>query len=62
MTALKLARSSAGRLEVDLTAGKINNVTRKKTFVAESYPDFMMGIINAGGLVEHTRKKLAGGK
>jgi len=49
-------------LEVDLEAGKIVNVTKNKTFVAESYPDFMMGIINAGGLVEHTKKKLAGGK
>ena len=48
-------------LEVDLAAGKITNVTRNKTFVAESYPDFMMGIINAGGLVEYTKKKLAGG-
>lgn len=48
-------------LEVDLTAGEIKNITRGKTFVAEPYPDFMMEIINTGGLVEHTRKKLAGG-
>jgi len=49
-------------LEVDLEAGQITNVTKNKTFVAESYPDFMMGIINAGGLVEYTKKKIAGGK
>jgi 3-isopropylmalate/(R)-2-methylmalate dehydratase small subunit len=48
-------------LEVDLAAGKITNVTKNKTFVAESYPDFMMGIINAGGLVEYTKNKLTGG-
>ena len=48
-------------LEVDLATGEIVNTTRGKTFVAEPYPDFMMGIINAGGLVEYTRKKLAGG-
>jgi 3-isopropylmalate/(R)-2-methylmalate dehydratase small subunit len=48
-------------LEVDLLTGKIRNVTRGKTFVAEPYPDFMMGIINTGGLVEYTKKKLAGG-
>ncbi|UCH51208.1 MAG: 3-isopropylmalate dehydratase small subunit [Chloroflexota bacterium] len=48
-------------LEVDLTAGEIKNITRGKTFVAEPYPDFMMEIVNDGGLVEHTRKKLAGG-
>jgi len=48
-------------VEVDLATGRINNVTRGMTFVAEPYPDFMMGIINAGGLVEYTKKKLAGG-
>jgi 3-isopropylmalate/(R)-2-methylmalate dehydratase small subunit len=48
-------------LEVDLTTGKISNVTRGTTFIAEPYPDFMMGIINAGGLVEYTAKKLIGG-
>ena len=48
-------------LEVDLTTGEIKNTTRGKTFVAEPYPDFMMGIISAGGLVEYTKRKLAGG-
>ncbi len=48
-------------LEVDLVAGEIKNITRGKTFIAEPYPDFMMGIINAGGLVEYTKRKLAGG-
>jgi 3-isopropylmalate/(R)-2-methylmalate dehydratase small subunit len=48
-------------LEVDLAVGKIKNITRGTTFVAEPYPDFMMGIINAGGLVEYTAKKLRGG-
>jgi len=48
-------------LEVDLTTGQVTNVTRGKTFVAEPYPDFMMSIINAGGLVEYTKRKLAGG-
>jgi 3-isopropylmalate/(R)-2-methylmalate dehydratase small subunit len=48
-------------LEVDLATGKITNVTKNKTFTSEPYPDFMMGIVNAGGLVEYTRKKLDGG-
>ena len=48
-------------LEVDLATGEVRNITRDKTFIAEPYPDFMMGIINVGGLVEYTRKKLAGG-
>ena len=55
--------SEAGdELEVDLTSGQIKNITRDKTFTAKSYPDFMMGIVNAGGLVEYTKKKIAGGR
>ena len=49
-------------LEVDLESGQITNVIRNRTFTSEPYPDFMMGIVNAGGLVEYTRKKLDGGK
>ena len=48
-------------LEVNLTNGEIRNITRDKTFAAKAYPDFMMEIINAGGLVEYTTKKLTGG-
>jgi len=48
-------------LEVDLTTGEINNLTSGKKFVARPYPDFMTGIIAAGGLIEYTKKKLAGG-
>lgn len=48
-------------LEVDLTSGQIKNLTKNVTFQAKPYPDFMMGIVNAGGLVEYTRKKIAGG-
>ena len=49
-------------LEVDLSTGQIKNVTRNMTFTSEPYPDFMMGIVNAGGLVEYTRKNIDGGK
>jgi len=48
-------------LEVNLTTGEIKNITRDRTFIAELYPDFMMGIISAGGLVDYTKRKLAGG-
>ena len=48
-------------LEVDLITGEIRNITRNKTFTAKAYPDFMMQIINAGGLVEYTTKKITGG-
>ena len=48
-------------VEIDLATGMIQNVTQGKTYCAKAYPEFMMGIINAGGLVEYTKKKIAGG-
>jgi len=45
-------------LEVDLPTGKIKNLTRDMTFTASPYPDFMAQIISAGGLIEHTRRRL----
>jgi 3-isopropylmalate/(R)-2-methylmalate dehydratase small subunit len=53
--------SDGDLLEVDLATGEITNLTRGKSFVAKPYPEFMMGIVAAGGLIEYTRKKLAGG-
>jgi 3-isopropylmalate/(R)-2-methylmalate dehydratase small subunit len=46
-------------LEVDLSSGKIKNLTKGKTFAAKPYPEFMSELINAGGLVEYTKKRLA---
>jgi 3-isopropylmalate/(R)-2-methylmalate dehydratase small subunit len=46
-------------LQVDLSTGKITNVTSGKVFTAKPYPDFMSDLINAGGLVEFTKKRLA---
>ncbi|MDO8567364.1 MAG: 3-isopropylmalate dehydratase small subunit [Dehalococcoidales bacterium] len=49
-------------LEIDLSKGRIKNLTSGKVFTAKPYPDFMAGIIAAGGLIEYTRKRLAGVK
>ena len=46
-------------LEIDLAKGTIKNITNGKTFTAEPYPDFMSGIISAGGLIAYTKKRLA---
>jgi len=46
-------------LEIDLSSGKINNISKHKTFTAAPYPEFMMGIINAGGLIEYTKKQVS---
>jgi len=47
-------------LEVDLSSGKIRNVTNNMVFTAKPYPDFMAELISAGGLIEHTKRRLAG--
>jgi 3-isopropylmalate/(R)-2-methylmalate dehydratase small subunit len=44
---------------VDLSTGTIKNLTNDKVFQAKPYPDFMAGIISAGGLIEYTKKRLA---
>jgi 3-isopropylmalate/(R)-2-methylmalate dehydratase small subunit len=49
-------------LEVDLSSGKINNISKQKTFTATPYPEFMMGIINAGGLIEYTKNRFYRGE
>jgi 3-isopropylmalate/(R)-2-methylmalate dehydratase small subunit len=44
-------------LEVDLSNGEIKNTSKQKTFIANPYPEFMMGIINAGGLIEYAKER-----
>ena len=46
-------------LEVDLSQGEIKNPTNGTTFTAKPYPDFMAELISAGGLIEHTKMRLA---
>jgi len=46
-------------LEIDLASGRIKNLTNDRKFSAKPYPDFMAELISAGGLIEHTKKRLA---
>ena len=46
-------------LEVDLSSGKIRNLTNNMVFTAKPYPDFMAELIATGGLIEHTKRRLA---
>jgi len=53
-------RTEAGDiLEVDLSNGKIKNLTRGMVFTAKPYPPFMAELISSGGLIEYTKKRLA---
>jgi 3-isopropylmalate/(R)-2-methylmalate dehydratase small subunit len=45
-------------LEIDLESGEIRNLTTGQVYSAEPYPPFMMGIIQAGGLVPYTRQQM----
>jgi len=47
-------------LTVDLTAGTITNARTGKTYRTSPLPEFVMGIVEAGGLVPYTRERLQG--
>ncbi len=44
-------------ISVDLLTGKISNEVKDQHFSAKPIPDFMMEIIQAGGLVKHLKNK-----
>ena len=48
-------------LEVELSTGEIVNVTKGLTFKADPFPDFMLELIEAGGLIEYTKRRIATG-
>ena len=39
-------------LEIDFNSGTIKNITRNESYSAEPFPDFIMNIINSGGLLK----------
>ena len=51
--------SKGDKVEVDLEAGKITNVTTGKNYQAKPFPPFMRELIEVGGLVEYAKAKLA---
>lgn len=50
-------------IEIDADKGIIKNITRNEQYEAKPIPSFMQELINAGGLIEWTRRKVisAGG-
>ncbi|GBE36715.1 2,3-dimethylmalate dehydratase small subunit [bacterium BMS3Bbin07] len=45
-------------IEIDADSGLIRNLTRNEQYQAKPIPPFMQELINAGGLVEWTRRKI----
>ena len=48
------------RLTIDLTAGAITNQRTGRTYRTTPFPDFVMRLIEAGGLVPYTVGQLRG--
>jgi len=46
------------KLDVDLKAGIVKDQTKNTTLHATKLPDFIMEILDDGGLIEHLRKKM----
>lgn len=44
-------------IEVNIKQGLIYNLTRKKTYKTEQFPEFMQEIVNAGGLLNWIKKR-----
>lgn len=45
-------------VEVDLSTGTIRNLTTEQVFKAKPFEPFMMELLEAGGLIEYTKRKL----
>ena len=45
------------QIEVDLKSGIITNITKGRTYQAESFPEFMQDIIEAEGLINYVKGK-----
>jgi 3-isopropylmalate/(R)-2-methylmalate dehydratase small subunit len=49
---------SGDLVEVELESGRIKNLSTGKEYHAAPYPPFLMDIVNSGGLVPYTRRKI----
>jgi 3-isopropylmalate/(R)-2-methylmalate dehydratase small subunit len=56
------ASEAGDELAVELETGTIRNLTKGSEFKAKPYPGFMLELMQAGGLVEYTKRRLAGEK
>ncbi len=50
--------STGDEIEVDLAAGTITNLTRKKSYRTPPFPDIIQDIIHAGGMVEFAKQRI----
>lgn len=55
------ATEAGQTLEVDLASGAIHNLDTGQEYRAAAYPPFMLELVDAGGLIEYTRRQLESG-
>ncbi len=53
-----VAAKEGDELEVDFETGTVKNLTDNTEFKFKSLPEFLINLIDAGGLVEYTKKGL----
>lgn len=46
-------------VEVDFRSGKIRNLTRNQEYKSQPFPEFILEVMNAGGLINYVKKSLA---
>ena len=51
--------ATSDEVEVDLATGTITNLTKKKSYATSPFPEIIQNIINAGGMVEFAKKRIA---
>jgi 3-isopropylmalate/(R)-2-methylmalate dehydratase small subunit len=49
-------------IEIDMARGVISNTSRNESYKTTPLPDFLREIVDVGGLVEYTRRQVAGVK
>ena len=42
-------------IEVDIAAGEIKNITKSQTYRANALPEFLLKIVNAGGIISYLK-------
>ena len=51
--------ADGAEIEIDMIGGLIHNISRSEHYKTTPLPDFLQEIVDAGGLVEYTRRQVA---
>jgi 3-isopropylmalate/(R)-2-methylmalate dehydratase small subunit len=51
--------ADGAEIEIDMAGGVIHNKSRNESYKTTPLPDFLREIVDAGGLVEYTRRQVA---